>query len=378
MHIGIDARLVNYRRGMGQFIYNTLPPLVQLAPDVRFTFYVDHPAAISELPRRNGLQAKLLRPGFYPVWEQVLLPQAAAQDRIDLLYAPANTAPISLPKSIKLVITIYDVMYMLPTAQLVTAGSAKQRLGRIYRRTIVPLAARNAARVTTSSTYSGHDIMRYIRLDSHKLSMIYGAANPIFSQARSQAELEQVRERLRLPQQFVLALGAIDPRKNTRLILEAFAQTQAHLPIPYQLVVTGLNEAARATLVAHAHAFGIADRVLWLGFVSEAELAALYRLATLFVYPSLYEGFGLPVLEAMVSGTPVIASNLTSIPEIAGDAALLVEPNLSALASGMLQTLNNPEQLALLRQRGLVQAEKFRWERTAQLLLDAFYKALKQ
>lgn len=362
---------------MGQFVYNTLAALVELDSTIRYTFYVADETALAALPRRSGLRARLIKPGLYPLWEQVLLPVAVARDRVDLLYAPANTAPLIIPAPTRLVLTIHDAMFLLPSSQLPTSPSLYQRLGRAYRAAIVPRVAHHADRVTTVSSFSGDDLAQRLGLKRSSISVVYESANPVFYSTNDRSALDAVRDRLRLPRSFVLALGAVDPRKNTAAVLEAFALARPSMAEQWGLVVTGLSGSFREQVVAQAQRLGIADVLVPLGFVTEEELAALYNLAELLLYPSLYEGFGLPIIEAMACGTPVISSALTSIPEVAGDAALLVEPtDISAIAEALISLLNQPSRREELRQRGFAQIQAFSWERTAGLLLEAFYGAL--
>lgn len=375
--IGVDARLVSYRRGMGQFVYNILREIVRIAPDYDFIFYVDHTASLQALPSRKGIQAKVLNSRFHPLWEQVILPLSIVNDELDLFYAPANTAPLLLPARTKLIMTIHDVIYLLPKHELPNSPSVRQRLGRIYSRLVVPRAARRAAYITTDSYYSQQDIRHRLGPVTAKMEVIYHAANPVFRPALNPDSLNEVRKRLDLPERFVLALGAIDPRKNTKIVIESFVKARPYLAEPWSLIITGLEEAAHKQFTEQVKSLGAERFVYMLGFISETDLAALYNLAGLLLYPSLYEGFGVPLVEAMSCGTPIVCSNRTSIPEIVGDAALLIDPcDINTIVDAIVLLLNNKSLRDEFSSRCLRRASRFSWQESASVLLRILQETL--
>lgn len=389
LHIGIDARLIHYRRGMGTVVYSLINEWVRFittpcddAPiPFRLTLYVDSARAVTAAaPFANDyVNVRQFGPAFYPLWEQWLLPRQALKDRVDVLYCPANTAPIFLPAPIKLALTIHDVMYLLPQGQLPTSPSLYQRLGRHYRRWVVPKAARRADLIVTDSQFSRRDILQYL---GHSLSTS-AAAIQVVTLAAAAEYGPQLPEnvalglaQLKVKPPYILGLGAIDPRKNTTRLIEAFAQLKNH---SQKLVITGLDPAAQAYFgkLAQQYGLNLGNDVILLGFVSERELAALYAGATLLLYPSLYEGFGLPVLEAMACGTPVIASNTSSIPEIAGKAALLIDPtDITAMSNTMQRLIDAPNLRQQLIESGRVRASQFNWQFSAKLMLTLLSKVV--
>lgn len=363
LRVGIDARLAGYRRGMGNVVYNYLLQLAQITPDICFTLYLDD--ARTEVPEGPGLRKRVIGPGFYPLWEQVVLPRKALEDRLDILHSPANTGPVGLSNKIKMVLTIHDVMYLLPPTELPRPSKLYQRLGRAYRAKIVPGAARRADRVVTMSEYSKQDINRRLGLENKKVDVVYLASGLTLPRPTSSA-----------PGRYLFALGATDPRKNTPRLIEAFSLIN---PASYagELRIAGLSTEDVRTFSEVARQYGVADRVRFYGFVSEPELAGLYAGADVFVYPSLYEGFGLPVLEAMQYGAPVVCSDTTSLPEVAGDAALLVNPrSAQEIASAIQQVLNRPELRRDLVVRGLARARAFSWRRMAEQYLQVYQEVV--
>lgn len=389
LHIGIDARLIHYRRGMGTVVYSLINEWVRFittpcddAPiPFRLTLYVDSARAVTAAaPFANDhVSVRQFGPAFYPLWEQWLLPRQVLKDEVDVLYCPANTAPIFLPAPIKLALTIHDVMYLLPQGQLPTSPSLYQRLGRHYRRWIVPKAARRANLIVTDSQFSRRDILQYLgrSLSTSAVAIqvvTLAAAAEYGPQLPENVALGLAQLKVRPP--YILGLGAIDPRKNTTRLIEAFAQLKNRTQ---KLVVTGLDLAAQTYFgkLAQQYGLNLGNDVILLGFVSERELATLYTGATLLLYPSLYEGFGLPVLEAMACGTPVIASNTSSIPEIAGEAALLIDPtDIMAMSNAMQRLIDEPSLCQQLIESGRVRASQFNWQFSAKLMLTLLSKVV--
>jgi glycosyltransferase involved in cell wall biosynthesis len=240
---------------------------------------------------------------------------------------------------------------------------------------VVPRIAAGATSIVTDSDYSRQEILQYLSVNPSQVHTVYIAPGPAFRRLPDPAEAAAICARLGLSGPFIVGLGAVDPRKNTLRLLEAFAAARPDLPAGCQLALVGLPAGVQTGLSAAVDRLDLAGAVRLLGFVSEAELVALYNQATVMAYPSLYEGFGLPVLEAMACGAPVISSNVTSIPEVAGDAALLIDPrDPQALAQALIQVATDPARQAELRRRGLAQAGQFSWAATACAML-ALYEA---
>jgi len=363
--------LVVYRRGMGNFVHNLLAELAQIEAPHQYYLYVDTTKASEVLPQDERFTIKMLHPRFYPVWEQVSLPLQVKHDQLDILYCPANTAPIWLPSKTKLVMTIHDVMYMLPPTILPLSPSLYQQLGRQYRRWIVPRAARGAAAIISDSIYSKSDTIKLLALQDNQIHVVYGSHGSTYKPLDDAKAVLALKSKLGLFDRIIVGLGAIDPRKNTARVIEAFAQLLRSGYPYHQLVLIGLNAQAKARFSQQCQRLEIVQNVLMLDYITEEELVTLYNTAEMVVYLSLYEGFGLPVLEAMACGVPVISSNTTSIPEIAKDAALLVDPtSTTAIAEAMAQLAGDK----LLRQsfivRGYEQAAHFSWPQAAQKVLS--------
>ena len=377
MKIGIDARTLINRRGIGNVVFHLLQGLSKIPYECSFVIYVDDFKSIELIPRDPRFSVKVLRPNIYPIWEQIRLPISVMQDDLDILHCPGNSAPVFLPTRVKLVLSIMDVMFMFPSTQLPKSPSWYQRFGREYLKYVVPIVAKRAAAITTISSSSRNDITQYIDVPSDSVNVIWLAANESCSITPDSSQLNAMRTSFQLNDPFVLALGALDPRKNTETILRSFAKFKQQHPCVIKLALVGLPSRGIEKFRRVADDLGIGNDVVFAGFVTEDDLVALYNAAELLLYPSLYEGFGLPVLEAMICGTPVITSPCGSIPEIAGDAALMVDPHdEDALANALKMLLTNKVVYNNLVEKGKVRADLFSWQLAAEKILAVYQSVM--
>ena len=368
MRIGIDAHFVSYElRGIGKYILQLVSGLL---PDDRFNEYVIYgdPEVFSQWQACSNVRFR--NPGSlpYPLWEQVVLPFWAVQDHLDLLHCPANTAPVVLPRHIKLVITVHDVMYLLPSAVLPASKVFRQRWGSRYRKMTVPRGARRADRIITVSEFSKQQTIEYLQIAPDRIRVVHEGIDPRFASladASAAPFAESGRQTLDPP--FILALGADDPRKNTLSVIRVYAARFPDLPNQEKLVIVGLRHWQSSDAYHLVRQLGLTEKVFFAGYVSEELLAWFYKSASCFLYPTLYEGFGFPVLEAMACGVPVIASDCTSVSEIAGDAAILVDPSSEdGIGDALVHLLRNePLKRQLIRQ-GRARVQKFSWRETVQ------------
>jgi glycosyltransferase involved in cell wall biosynthesis len=247
---------------------------------------------------------------------------------------------------------------------------AANRRAALIERATLRRALRRSALVVCDSHATCRDLLERFPWVEAKAAVVQLAAGEQFARARDPATLDEVRSRHRLARPFVLSAGTLEPRKNLVRVLEAFARLPERLRAAYQLVVVGPRGWEFDEILASAQALG--DDVRLLGHVSDDDLAVLYQACEVFCYPSLYEGFGLPLLEAMSMGAPSIASNVSSLPEVGGDGAIYVNPaSVEEITSAVADLLDSPEERARLRERGRRRAEGFSWERTAGELLRA-------
>jgi glycosyltransferase involved in cell wall biosynthesis len=370
--IALDARygLRKNRRGIGNYIYNLLCEFRrQKPPGMRFILYGDGTAdpevvtAFDEPPFR----VQILPAPNLAWWEQVALPLAARRDKVDLLHCTSNIAPV-LFKPCRLVTTIHDVIEFRRQSFGDTKLSFRHRLSRAYRMGVLPRVARMSELVITVSEYSRRDIAEVLGLPKEKIRVTYEAPTITGKGLLSRAELFS---RLGIPEKdYVFALGAVDKRKNTARLLKAYRELRTATDRDVDLVLAGIEKPELFTPLAGEGAY-------LFSFLPDEVIAALYKNALFFVYPSLYEGFGLPVLEAMNFGTPVLCSATTSVGEIAGEATLKCDPTaVGDLAAKMKLLLENPGLRTELAEQGCRRAREFSWERCAHQTLAVYYEVL--
>jgi glycosyltransferase involved in cell wall biosynthesis len=293
--------------------------------------------------------------------EQTLLPAAVRKSAPDLLHNVFNTAPAV--RAVPQVTTIHDVIFRrFPETHGLLAKGVE---------VLVPLAARRSARVLTDSEASKSDIVRFLDVPPDRIDV--ATLGPGIPEDAEGPPPEEVRRELGIGDEpLVLSVLAKRPHKNAARLIEAFADVPRGV-----LVVPGYSTSYEDELRAQIEDAGLGDRIRLLGWVDDESLDGLYRAADCFVFPSLAEGFGLPVLEAMLRRTPVACSNSTSLPEVAGDAALLFDPlDVDAIAVSIRRILDDRELAGRLSAAGLERAKRFSWEQTAQATLECYRKAL--
>ena len=383
MRIGIDARFLTHPQLGGFKTYSEclIAALVELDRANEYLLYVDRKPAAA-LPTGPHVQIRSVS-GSAPLvgmpWrEQVSLAALAARDRLDLFHAPCLTAPLALP--CPLVVTIHDMIWRSPARFSQGARPAGRRsLMERYYRSVPALAARRARAVITVSESVKSDIVAELGLPPARVTVTPEAARSIFRPMDAQAAHSAVRSRYGLEPGYVLAIGSADPRKNLDTMLRAYAALPAELRAHHRLAIVWTHRHLAEAIGRQAQALGIAGATRFLEAVSDADLVALYRSAALFAFPSRYEGFGLPPLEAMACGTPVVAAANSSIPEIVGEAALqFPTEDAAALTAALRRCLEHPALRGELAEAGLRRAASFSWQRCAALTLAVYEKTTRR
>ena len=274
-------------------------------------------------------------------------------------------------KGLKTVITIHDMAHEYFPETIRDAATLS------YLKTELPLAARKADRIIAVSETTRNDIVHFLGVSPDKIKVIYNGVNTAFRPITDLSLLAKTRERYALPPRFILYVGAIQPRKNISGLVEAYARICAEGPVSHDLVIAGSVSWKSEGLKERISALGIESRIHFIGYVSDADLPLLYNLADQFAFPSFYEGFGLPVLEAMACGIPVLTSKTSSLSEIAGDAAVLVDPgSIDEIARGIIRLLDDSDLRTICIEKGLERAKLFTWERCARETMTVLREAL--
>jgi len=379
MRIGIDARFLTHpqRGGFKTYSEELIAALADVDRDNEYILYVDRPPAPGDrIPHQPNISVRIidghLRLIGMPWREQAGLALAAVRDRLDLLHAPCLTAPLLL--SCPLVVTIHDMIWKrLGIADGGRWALNPRSLMDHYYRLVPDVAARRAAVVITVSHAAKADIIAAFGLPAERVIVTHEAAKPVFYQSIDPVTAAATRARLGLNGSYLLGIGSSDPRKNMETLLRAYALLPAEQRAGHQLAIVWTHQHLAEEIAQLAHELGIARQTVFLRGVDDSELAALYAGASLFAFPSRYEGFGLPLLEAMACGAPVVAANNSSIPEITGDAALLFDAdNYQELAAAMLRILSEKNLAQTLRATGQRRASTFSWNRCARETLAVY------
>lgn len=369
MRIGIDARITHYTRaGIGQYTLRLTQALASLNREDEFLIlqHVKDHTVFSQQP--NFRRVPIRTPSHH--WlEKYALSFEISGLGLDVLHSTDFIPPARLPRSCKSVITIHDLAF-LHFPHFLTKDSARY-YGQIDR------AVHAADQIIAVSKSTRRDIINLLGVDEKKISVIYEAANPIFRPMDRQQALAQVRARYPVPDAFVLFVSTIEPRKNVQGLLHSFRRLLDNYKLDISLVLAG----ARGWLSQEAYdlvnELNLQGRCLFLGSVEESDLVLLYNAARCLAYPSFYEGFGIPPLEAMACGTPAIVSNLSSLPEVVGDAALLVAPqDIEGLTVALWRVLTDDVIWSELQQKGFKRAQRFSWERAARETLGVYHQVV--
>jgi len=368
VRIGIDARKL-HDFGIGTYIRNLLRQLARLDRQTEFVLFC-RPADEESLGSLGeNFRAVPETAASYSVAEQLRIPLAVRREAVTLFHAPHYVLPPLV--TCRSVVTIHDCIHLMFPQYL------PNRMALVYARTSITLAARRATRVLTVSESSKRDILRFVDIPADKIDVIYNAYDERFGIEPREEDVVRVRERYQLHDEFVLYAGNVKPHKNLERLIEAFDLVRKRGLEHLKLVLIGDEISKYAALRRAVCSHQLHKYVRFLGYLPEATLAVMYRLAGVFVFPSLYEGFGLPPLEAMASGTPVVTSNVSSLPEVAGDAAVLVDPyDPQSIAGGIERVLCDESLRRELRAKGLARAKQFSWETSVRRVREIYQQAV--
>lgn len=369
MRIGFDGTpLLGQRSGVGHYTGRLLAHLGKQQPAWEYMLFSNrslHPLE-TELAHTMPVADNFGLSRF--IWMQLLLPRIIRQQKPDLCHFPNNTAPFC--HSTPYVITIHDASLFLHSRHHPPSRLLALRL-------LLPQVARRAAAVITVSDHARRDLMQILDLPAPKMHVIHEAAPVGFQPLCDPIARRQLQARYNLPDEFVLFVGTIEPRKNLKRLIRAVAALRQR-GCKTRLVLVGPNGwLINGSLEKEIEALGLQEAVQNLGYVPQADLPGIYSLATVFAFPSLYEGFGLPPLEAMACGTAVLTSQNSAMAEVCGDAALLIDPHQEEdITEGLACLLQDAQRREAMRRAGLARAQEYSWERTARETAVVYKKVL--
>lgn len=373
MRIGIEAQRV-FRRNKHGMDYVVLQEIKELQKlDTKNEYFVFVAPGVDRcLKDTKNVHIIVIGESFYPVWEQITLPRAAKKYNLDILHCTSNTAPIYC--DIPLVLTLHDIIFLEPRDK--NNKSLYQNMGWLYRRKVVPKILDKCRRIITVSNFEKQNIINKLNIPEKRMAMIYNGYNEWFTTFRDVADI--YKSYIDKPGYFFF-LGNTDPKKNTERTLIAYSKYLEKSSIKRKLLMADLDKEYLNGIIERNHIENIREQIVMPGYIVNSDLPYIYNRAFAFLYTSLRESFGIPLLEAMACGTPVITSNTSSMPEIAGNDAILINPESSdEIAEKMIQLENNELYYNAQKEIGLKRAELFSWKKTAEQLLSLYEEVYKE
>jgi glycosyltransferase involved in cell wall biosynthesis len=364
VHIAIDASTISTQGGPRTYVLGLLEALLRIDKKNDYVVFYNDPIHVGRFPKAR----EIVLPGRSPLarlWrEHVLLPLACRREKIDLLHCPKSAIPYFSPCHV--VVTLHD---LIPIKHPETEKFAAQ----VYWRFQIPIAAKKSSFIITDSEFARQEIIADFNVPPERITATMLGFNPTMLEPRDAGEGKAIRDRYGLPDSYILYVGTIQPRKNIGSLIEAYARLRLAAGGTPQLVIVGRKGWLYDRLFERIAELGLTEDVFFTGFVPDEDLPFIYDGACVFAYLSLFEGFGLPPLEAMACGVPVVVSNTTSLPEVVGDAGFSVMPtDIDAIAAALKTVLDNPESAEAMRKKGLERARAFSWERCARETLGIY------
>jgi len=372
MRIGIDARFLERKgSGVGRYLFNLLKQYAELDKSNEYILYLKEGQLDPAFPGFNSKTISI--PSLNLGWLNLKLPFAIAfeiaKDRLDLFHSPISGLPFL--QFCPMVVTIFDLTYEIHPEWFSLRSIISSQ---IYSR----WAAKTAKRIIVSSECTKKDIIKYYKVDEKNIEIIYIAPEESYKQITDKSRLNSVKSKYGISKNFLLHVGAIHTRRNIERLLKVFSRLRGE-GFDLQLVLIGSLMVLKTIDLNHyIRELGLEGEVIHIDYVPDEDLVCLYNAAKLFVYPSLYEGFGLPLVEAMACGTPVVASNASCIPEVVGDAGILFDPyNEEEILDSIKIVLNDKSTWEALSIKGLRRAKQFSWSSAAKQTIELYNKAVK-
>lgn len=373
MRIGIDyTSAARQSAGIGRFTRELIRAALALDEDNDYRLLVAgrQPVAEAHLPRASRryrlVQTPISERNLVRLWHrlQIPLPVEVFLGRVDIFHSPDFVLP-PVARAVK-VLTIHDLSFLR------VPECADPRL-RWYLGQVVPRSVRRADFLLADSESTRRDLVELLGVPPDRVQVIYGGVDAMFAPVEDAEALRRAREKYARGRPFILAVGTLEPRKNYPTLIRAFARARQAARLPHALVIVGRKGWVYEPIFAAVDDLGLHDEVIFPGFVPDEELPALYNAADVLVTPSFYEGFGLPALEAMACGTPVIVSDVSSLPEVVGEAGVRIDPRDEAgLAEAIVRVVGDSALRVGLREAGLRRAREFTWDRAARELLGVY------
>jgi glycosyltransferase involved in cell wall biosynthesis len=381
MHIGINAQLLSYGQsyrngGVSRYIRYLLTQLAKEPGEHTYTVFVNGQEVIDQLashPQITYLSAPWpeSRPASRIAWEQFTLPTIIRKRHIDVLHSPVNVRPEWLPETCASIVTLHDLAFLRFPHVLTRAK-------RLYHRTFTVRSLNHASMIITVSDSTKRDVHELVGIPYERIQTIYPCIDTRFSNVFKEDQVQTFRENHGLHEGFILYLGTLEPRKNILNLIDAYVQLRQKYQLREKLVLAGGKGWLYDTIFEKVRQLGLEEDILFPGFVSDSEQALWYQSAAAFAYPSIYEGFGIPVAEALICGTPVVTSNVSSLPEAGAGVALCIDPqDINALSEALYQAITDQQLREKCQQIAPTIAQQFSAHAMVQKTLAAYEQAAK-
>ncbi|GMT45498.1 MAG: glycosyl transferase [bacterium] len=375
MKIGIEGQRLYRKRkhGMDMVALELIQELQKLDRKNEYVIFIKPDEDNNIFEKTDNFKFAELGGGPYPLWEQFALPKAAREEGCDILHCTSNTAPLN--PGIPLVVTLHDIIYLESISLFKKSGTWYQKFGNMYRRYVVPRVVKKSDKIITVSEFEKKRIKEFFGFSAEddRLVAIYNGVSEHFRKIDDQKELQRVKQLYHLPDRFLFFLGNTDPKKNTKGVLKAFSDYLKKTGDDMFLVMLDYEQNALEKLLTEIGDKELISRIILTGYVINTDLPAIYNLCNVFLYPSLRESFGIPMLEAMRCGAPVITSNTSSMPEVSGSAACVVNPfKPEEITAGIEKILSDEAYRKDIIERGFRQSAKFSWKNMAKQILELY------
>lgn len=376
--IGLDATSLSiYGKGVSRHQHNLIKSLAKFDKKNCYYVFLNKKNNLPDLPEQENFSYVRFYIPKRIIWDQFQLPLAAGKYKLDIYHSISDTLPIF--SKVKFVLFVAEIPdYRIESARKDKRISLYARLSQGYNMLFFRPSLNKAKLIIASSNSTRDDLIHRYKVDKNKIRVLYHAPDEQFCVAGDEKALLDTKRKYNVEAGYVLHISSSDPRDNTCAVTRAYRKARCASKIPQKLIIGGNVDLKESGLEKLIGELNLGNNVIFTGRLTEKELVALYQAADLFIDPSLYEGFGLQVVEAMSCGIPVITSNLTSLPEIVGDAGILITPtDIDGLASALARVLTDAQLRNSMRQRSLQRARLFSWDKTAWETLAIYDELLK-